>query len=156
MNMYESLSSPGFMLNEQIARQVFETLPEGGPLMMIMDRQGNTWPSNSHDFAELRISEPFLREVCAKIDDGAEPVMTQFDECSIVAAQLATNRSNCGYVIIALPKYAPESTLANIDLIEILLYQLNLIARLIERQNRLYEVQMKHYRISAEIEAALN
>ncbi|MHC4567199.1 MAG: hypothetical protein ACYTE3_15760, partial [Planctomycetota bacterium] len=63
MNIYESLSSPGFMLNEQIARQVFETLPEGGPLMMIMDRQGNTWPSNSHDFAELNISESFLREV---------------------------------------------------------------------------------------------
>ena len=156
MNIYESLSSPGFMLNEQIARQVFETLPEGGPLMMIMDRQGNTWPSNSHDFAELNISESFLREVCAKIDDGAEPVMTQFDECSIVAAQLATDKSNCGYVIIALPKYGPESTLANIDLIEILLYQLSLIARLIEKHNRLYEVQMKHYRIPAESEVALN
>jgi hypothetical protein len=115
------------MLNEQIARQVFETLPEGGPLMMIMDRH-----------------------------DGAEPVMTQFDECSIVAAQLATDNSNCGYVIIALPKYAPESTLANIDLIEILLYQLSLIARLIEKHNRLCEVQMKHYRMPAESEAALN
>ena len=156
MNIYESLSSPGFMLNEQVARQVFETLPEGGPLIMIMDRQGNTWPSNSHGFAELNITESFLREVCAKIDDGAEPVMTQFNECSIVAAQLATDRSNCGYVIIALPKYGPESTLANIDLIEILLYQLSLIARLIEKHNRLYEVQMKHYRIPAESEAALN
>lgn len=156
MNMYESLSSPGFILNEQIARQIFETLPENGPLLMITDRQGNTWPSNSREFAELNISESFLRQVCAKIDDGAEPVMTQFDECSVVAAQLATERSNCGYVIIALPKYSPESTLANIDLIEILLNQFSLIARLIEKHNRLYEVQMKHCRVAAENESALN
>ncbi len=156
MNIYESLSSPGFMLNEQVARQVFETLPEGAPLMMIMDTQGNTWPSNSHDFAELNISEPFLREVCAKIDDGAEPVMTLAGDCSIVAAQLATDKSNCGYVIIALPKYSPESTLANIDLIEMLLSQLSLIAKLIEKHNSLYEAQMKHYHVAADCDAALN
>ena len=156
MNIYESLSSPGFMLNEQIARQVFETLPEEGPLIMIIDGQGNAWPSNSHDFGELKISESFLREVCAKIDDGAEPVMTHIGECSIVAAQLATDRSNCGYVIIALPKYSPESTLANIDLIEMLISQLSLIAKLIEKNNLLYEVQMKHHRVAAESEIAFN
>ena len=156
MNIYESLSSPAFMVNEQIARQVFETLPEGGPLMMILDRQGNTWPSDSHDFAKLKIGESFLREVCCKIDDGDEPVMTQFEECSIVATQLATETGDYGYVIIALPKYSPESTLANIDLIEMLLNQLSLIARLIEKHNRLCEAQMKHYRVAAESEAALN
>ncbi|UCE49861.1 MAG: hypothetical protein JSW47_06845 [Phycisphaerales bacterium] len=156
MNIYESLSSPGFMLNEQIARQVFEILPETGPLMLIMDRQGNTWPSNSHDFAELNISESLLREVCAKIDDGAEPVMTLIEDCSIVAAQLATDRSNCGYVVLALPKYSPESTLANIDLIEMLLNQLSLIARLIEKGNQLYEVHMKHYHLPAESEIVSN
>ncbi|UCF14981.1 MAG: hypothetical protein JSW59_16355 [Phycisphaerales bacterium] len=156
MNIYESLSSPGFMLNEQIARQVFEILPETGPLMLIMDCQGNTWPSNSHDFAELNISESLLREVCAKIDDGAEPVMTLIEDCSIVAAQLATDRSNCGYAVLALPKYSPESTLANIDLIEMLLNQLSLIARLIEKGNQLYEVHMKHYHLPAESEIVSN
>lgn len=156
MNIYESLTSPGFMLNEQIARQVFEIIPEAGPLLVIMDGQGNTWPSNSHDFAELAIDESFLRQVCAKIDDGAEPVMTQINDCCIVAAQLATERSNCGYVLIALPKYSPESTLANIDLIEMLLSQLGLIAKLIEKNNLLYEVQVKHYSLVAEGNAASN
>ena len=156
MNIYESLSSPGFMLNEQIARQVFEIIPETGPLMLIIDRQGNIWPSNSHDFAELKIDESMLREICVKIDDGAEPVMTLIDDCSIVASQLATDRSNCGYVILALPKYNPESTLANIDLIEMLLNQLSLIARLIEKSNQLYEVHMKHYYDPAESEIIAN
>ncbi len=123
---------------------------------MIMDRQGNSWPSNSHDFAELNISEPFLKRICAKIDDGVEPVVAQTDDCSVVGAQLATEKSNCGYVIIALPQYTPESTLANIDLIEMLLNQLSLIARLIEKNNLLYEVQMKQYRVCAQSEIALN
>ena len=156
MNIYESLSSPGFMLNEQIARQVFEILPEGGPLVMIMDAEGNSWPSSSHDFAKLNISESFFKRICAKIDDGAEPVVAQTDDCSVAGAQLATDSSNCGYVIIALPQYTPESTLANINLIEMLLNQLGLIAKLIEKNNLLCEVQMKHYREYAQSEIASN
>ena len=156
MNTCESLSSSGFMLHEQIARQVFEILPEDGPLVMIMDTEGNNWPSNSDDFAKLNISESFFKRICAKIDDGAEPVVAQTDDCTVVGAQLATDRSNCGYAIIALPQYTPESTLANIDLIEMLLNQLGLIAKLIEKNNLLYEVQMKHYHVCARSEIASN
>jgi len=156
MDMYESLFSPGFVLNEQIARQIFEDLPERGPIMVITDRDGNTWPSNSEEFAKLNISEPFLKELCAKIDDGAEPIVTQANDCSVIAAQLATEQNNCGYVIIALPQYSPESTLINIDLIEMLLNQISLIAKLIEKNNLLYEVQMKHYRVYGQSEIASN
>ena len=156
MNIYESLSSPSFMLNEQIARQVFEILPESGPLVMIMDTEGNSWPSDSDAFVKRNISESFLKRICAKIDDGAEPVVAQTDDCSVVGAQLATDRSNCGYAIIALPQYSPESTLANIDLIEMLLNQLGLIAALIEKNNLCFEVQMKHYRVCAQGEITSN
>ena len=156
MDIYESLSSPCFVLNEQIARQIFEVLPEQGPIMMIMDRGGSSWPSDSERFAKLNISESFLKELCAKIDDGVEPVVTQADDCSIIAAQLATQRSNCGYVIIALPQYRPESTLINIDLIEMLLNQFGLVAKLIEKNNLLYEVQMKQYRLCTQNEATSN
>jgi hypothetical protein len=156
MDMYESVFYPGFMLTEQIARQIFEVLPEGGPTIIIMDREGNNWPSDPEEFAKLNISESFLKDLCAKIDDGAEPVVTGADNCSVIAAQLATERSNCGYVIIALPQYSPESILINIDLIEILLNQIGLIAQLIEKNNLLYEVQMKHYRVCGQSEIALN
>ena len=156
MGIYESLSSPGFLLNEQIARQIFEVLPEQGPIMMIMDRDGSSWPSDSERFAKLNISESFLKELCAKIDDGVEPVVTQADDCSLIAAQLATERSKCGYVIIALPQYSPESTLINIDLIEMLLNQFGLVAKLIEKNNLLYEVQMKQYRLCTQNEATSN
>jgi len=154
MNVYDSLSSPEGVLNEQIARQMFEVLPEKGPIMAIMNREGSLWPSDSEGLCRLKISEAFLKELCAKIDDGDEPVITQSDECSIVAAQLATERTDCGYVIVALPQSSPESTLINTDLIEIMLNQVGLIAKLIEKNNRLYEVQKKQcgmYRQGREI-----
>ena len=156
MNLHESLSSQSFMLNEQIAPQVFDVLPEQGPLLLIIDRNGHCWPSNSEEVAKLKMNESFLKELCAKIDDGAEPVVTQVNDCSIVAAQLATERNNCGYVIMALPQYGDESTLINTDLIEILLGQVNLIAKLIEKNNLLYETQMKHYRAFDQSEIASN
>ncbi len=156
MDMYKSLFSPGFMLTEQIAWQIFEVLPERGPLIVIIDTNGNSRPSDPEEFARLNISESFLKEVCATIDDGAEPVITSSNDCSIVAGQLATEESNYGYVFVVLPRYNPESTLVNIDLIEMLLNQIGLIAGLIEKNNLHYELQMKHYRICGQSEIALN
>ena len=156
MEMYDSLFSPSGMLNEQIARQVFDILPEEGPIIIIMDRDGNYWPSDSERFSKLNISESFLRELCVKIDDGAEPIVTQANDCGLMATQLATEQTNCGYVIIAMPQYSPESTLINIDLIEILLNQIGLIAKLIEKNNLLYELQMKHYSLYGQGKIASN
>jgi len=145
MDTHNTLNSPIFMLNEQIARQIFEILPENGPMILIIDRNGSIWPSDSEEFSKLNISESFLKELCMKIDDGVEPVITQTNNCSIIATQLATEKSNCGYVIIALPEYSKESTLKNIHLIEMLLNQLTLIAKLIEKNNHLFESKIRNY-----------
>ena len=145
MNMYDSLLSSSCVLNEQIARQVFEVLPEDGPIVTIIDMDGNCWPSDSERFSRLNIDESLLAQLCSRIDDGAEPVLSQVGQVSLVAAQLVTEQTNCGYVILALPEYSPESTLQNIDLIETLLNQVVLIAKLIEKNSQLYELQTKHY-----------
>ena len=156
MDTYESLFSPSSVLNELIARQIFDILPDGGPVMVIIDKDGHFWPSDSEKFSKLNLSESFLKELKAKVDDGAEPVVTQADDCSIIAAQLATEQTNCGYVIVALPQYSPESTLINIDLIEIVLNQISLIAKLIEKNNLLYELQMKQFSVYGQTDIAAN
>jgi hypothetical protein len=159
MNMYEpshfseadGMSVTGNVLNEQsatadkAARMIFGLLPEQGPVMVIMDKLGNCRPSDAERFQQLNIEESLLRELCEKIDDGNEPVLTQVEGASIVAVQLATEHTDCGYVMIALPQYSPESTLANIDLIEILLSQAGLITRLIETNEHLHELQSKQW-----------
>ncbi len=156
MDIPDSLLSPVAVLNEQIARQIFELLPERGPVMIIMDREGNFWPSDSEQFSKLNISKEFLKELCGKVDDGAEPIVTQTNDCSVVAAQLATEQTNCGYVLLAMPQYSPGATLANIDLVEIVLSQVSLIAKLIEKNNLLYELQMKQFSVYSGIETPSN
>ncbi len=137
-------SSVAWGLNEQIARHVFDILPDNGPVVVIRDCHGNCWPSDSEKFHKLNLSEVFLKELCGKIDDGEEPVLTQVNDVSITAAQLTTRHTKCGYVIVALTANGPESALINSDLIEIVLNQINIIAKLIEKNNLLYELKMKH------------
>jgi hypothetical protein len=144
MDMYDSVFSPASVLSEQVARQIFEILPESGLIMVILDREGNSWPSNSDEYSKLNLSEAFLKGLCEKINDGQEPVVTQLERCSIVAAQLVTKRTNCGYIIMALSKSSVEAA-DNFDLIKVLLNQANLIAKLIEKNNLLYELQMRQH-----------
>ncbi|MHC4125482.1 MAG: hypothetical protein ACYSRR_03385, partial [Planctomycetota bacterium] len=80
MEMYDSLFSSGCLLNEQIARQIFEILPEQGPIMAIITQDGQCWPSDSDRFSNLNVSEQVLRDICEKIDDGSEPVIAQADD----------------------------------------------------------------------------
>jgi hypothetical protein len=143
MDMFGSSYSPSCVLNEQIARQVFDLLPEDGPMMVILSKEGNCWPSDAEGFTQLGLSDGYIKELCAKIDDGEEPIITNINDFSLVATALATERSDCGYILIVLPHYSPESTMANIGLIEILLSQVGLIAHLIEQNTMLYERQMR-------------
>jgi len=143
MDICESQYSRSSVLNEQIAGEIFDILPEDGPVVIIVGRDGNNRVSDSANFSRLNISESFLKGLCTTIDDGAEPVVTQVNDFGVVASQLATEQTNCGYVIIALPQYNSESTLINIGLIEMLLNQIGLIARLVEKNSLAYELQMK-------------
>jgi hypothetical protein len=147
--MYNDLFSSGRTLNDQIARQLFGILPENGPLIAIIDRQGNYWPSESERFSQLNIDEQTLKQLCSRIDDGAEPVITQINDFGVVITQLATERTDCGYVVLLMSKYTPESILANIEMIEILLSQVGLIAKLVEQNNHLYQLQMKQFNLAA-------
>lgn len=155
MDMNDSTFSPASVLSEQVARQIFEIIPETGPVVAILDKDGNCWPSDSEKFSKLHLSEHLLKEICRKVDDGEEPVVTQHKECSIVSAQLATKKTNCGYVIIALPCNSPESTLTSVDLIEIFLNQVNLVATLIEKNNFLYELQLRQH-VAGHLESSYN
>jgi hypothetical protein len=143
MDIGDLLVSPNCALNEQIAKEIFDILPERSPIIVIMDREGHKWVSDNEKFSKLNVREAFWSGLCAKIDDGTEPVITQADDCGIVAAQLATEQSKCGYAVIILPQYSPESTLININLIETILNQVSLIAKLIESNNILCELQRK-------------
>ena len=156
MDTCDTTFSATHLFNEQIARQVFDVLPERGPVLLIMDRDGSCWPSNPEEFAKLNLTEALLKDLRAKVDDGAEPVITQVGDASVTLAQLCTDRTNCGYVVVALPRHGPECILTNIDLVEALLNQISLIARLIEKSSMLARSQVNHYAAYSTSVAASN
>lgn len=156
MDICDATFSAMHLLSEQVARQVFDVLPERGPMVVIMDRDGGCWPSHPEEFARLNLSETLLKDLRAKVDDGAEPVITQVGDVSVVVAQLATDRSHCGYAAVVLTHHSAESTLAHIDLVEALLSQIALIARLIEKSSMLGRSHVNHYAAYSTSQAASN
>ena len=145
MKTNDFLFSEGFSLNEQIARQMFEAIPKDGPLIVLTDRKGACYPSSSSWFSELAIEKDFFRKLEERIDDGQEPLITQKKNCTVVAKQLTTDRTNCGYAFVILDNCTPESALVNIELVEMVLSQMEIIARLIEKNTLLYEFRMRSF-----------
>lgn len=144
MDIYDSLFSSTDMLNEQIAGWFTDFVSADGPFIAIRDTQGNCWLSDEDRLSQFLPEGKVLRQVLTKVDDGFEPVIDQTNNSSFVVTQLSTDRINCGYLFLILPGYTAETTLANIEIIELLLAQVALIARLIEKNNQLHHLQLKH------------
>lgn len=54
-------------LNEQIALEVFDTLPEQGVIVAIMGCDGTCWSSDSREFARLGLGHASLAQFRARI-----------------------------------------------------------------------------------------
>ncbi len=156
MDIYQSLFSSAAMLNEQLAEEIFDAVPEDGPIILIMDKAGNTLQSDTESFTGLNIGESFLTELRTRVDDGVEPAIAQVQQCSVIASQLAGERGRYGYIFLVIPQNTIESTLTNINLIEMLLNQVRLIVGLHEKNQQLYENRMKHYLSLENYQAASN
>lgn len=158
MRANDPLFSEEFCLNERVARRIFEAVANDGPLVILRDRRGNFWPSSSSRFSELAVEKDYFRALEEKIDDGQEPLVAHRGGLTIVGRQLTTDRTNCGYAFVVLDECSPESSLINLELVEMLLSQMEIIAGLIEKNTLLYEFRMRSFpgspeNIQAEISA---
>ncbi|HPC95417.1 MAG TPA: hypothetical protein PLU87_10765 [Sedimentisphaerales bacterium] len=145
MDMYDAVFSASYALNEQVARRVFDALGESGPLLAIMDRSGNCWASDPEVFDRMCPGDTVLEDLWAQVDDGHEPVITQVADKSVATAQLATEHTNCGYLVLILAgREAPGNQTVR-DLVEALFSQIALVARLIETSSLLSDTQVKCY-----------
>jgi hypothetical protein len=145
MDMYDAMFSASYTLNEQIARQVFDAMGENGPLLAIMDRSGNCWASDPEAFDRMCPGDTILEDLWAQVDDGFEPAVGQVGDRSVATAQLATEHTNCGYLVLILAQHDPQGTQAGMDLAEALFSQIALVARLIETSSLLSDTQVKCY-----------
>ena len=145
MDTCDTTFSTGLSLNEQTARQVFDVLPEEGVVVVIMDRDGTRWLSDSEAFDRLGLDEALIAELRARVDDGVEPVVTRLGHASIAMAQLTTGHTNCGYAMVVLPRSAGKRGVSDVNLLEACLGQIALIARLTERNRQLMKTRAAYY-----------
>jgi hypothetical protein len=84
-------------------------------------------------FADQRV----LDELCRRIDDGHEPLITHIDSYLLAAKAVASGFDNIGYAVILLPADTSEKSLEYLDFLEIILEQFSLIADLVEQNQQL-------------------
>jgi hypothetical protein len=132
MNLFDAISTSNDLVTGHIASQIFSVLPEDGPGLAIIDRHGHRYTSEAELLAAQGITDETIKDLCSRVDDGCEPVITKAGETTVVASYLSTDRCNYGYAFILLKDYCPVAAMANIQLIETVLAQMNLVARLTE------------------------
>jgi len=145
MDACDAVFSATYALNEQIARAVFETLPEGGPVVAIMDGEGHHWVSDPESFARVNLAEPLLDDLRTQVDDGVEPVTVRVGEANVTVTQLATEQTHCGYLVLVTRRSPGGVSTVEHDLVEALLGQFTLAANLIEARCLLSDTQVRCY-----------
>ena len=142
MDICDMKFSTGEVLVEQIARQLFEALPEQGVAVAIVGHDGVCRQSSPEEFARLGLDETVIAELRARVDDGVEPVVIHLGDASVTMGQLTTDRTDCGYAVVAVSRCAAKPVVSDITLLEALLGQISLIARLIETNRLLLKTQI--------------
>ena len=142
MNIYDTLFTASDMFSEQVARQVFDGIGEDGPFVTIIDETGVCRSSDENRFGEVFDDTELLNNLLSRIGDGDSPVTTCINGCGVIAGQLRVDMRHLGYVIIGLNGYNIDSTVANYDLGEMLLNQINTIASLQDNFNQLHHRQL--------------
>ncbi len=130
----EGMVTSNTTLAEQIVQDLSHIMPEEGISIAILDRSGHCWGSHPEQLEDLNLSFSFLEDIMNRIDDGDEPVVTSIGDTCMVASQLTTPSSYNGYVLVILPKRNTESTWQHLDLIEVILGQIHLLAGHMEQQ----------------------
>ncbi|HSV27386.1 MAG TPA: hypothetical protein VLH60_05785 [Sedimentisphaerales bacterium] len=132
MNLFDAISTSSDIVTGRIASQIFSVLPEDGPGIAIIDRHGHRYTSEPELLGGHGISDEKVRDVCSRVDDGYEPVIAGSEGTTLICTHLSTDRCNYGYVILVMDGYCPVAAVANMPLVEMVLAQLTLIARLME------------------------
>ncbi len=156
MDVYDTMVTADQTLIEQIVAEVFDTLSESGPILNVMDRHGRCWSSHPNKLETLGLDQDLLGDLWAKVDDGAEPAVAHIGDTTVVGAQLATERTHYGYLLLAVSRGNAEWTPINFDLVEALFGQITLVFRLIEDKRHLDDTYAKSISIYGTAEAPAN
>jgi hypothetical protein len=125
------------MIIEQIAELIFNKFADTDIALAILGRDGSFIANKPEVFGKVFPAHRLLAELCAKIDDGCEPLISQVDGHFVAASDISTDSGSIGYAVMLLPNDRPEKSIEYHDFIEIILEQFSLIAGLVELNQQL-------------------
>lgn len=120
---------------EQTAQMMFDNIGCSDIVLAVLGRDGSCTSNKPELFAKVFSNQGLIRDLCGKIDDGCEHLISRIDDCLIIGSSLSSGANPLGYVIMLLPGYSPEKSFEYLDFIEIIMEQFSLLAGVIE-QNR--------------------
>ncbi len=130
MEYIEQISKQTESSTDRFARELFDCFPQDGPIVALIDGDGSCQASDSETFIKVFPTSQQLNQLCSRIQDGNEPLVTQIDSYGVIAGAIkAAGTDIFGYLIVILPDSSPEMTLASIELVETILNQACLLAQ---------------------------
>jgi hypothetical protein len=142
--LYKSLLSDAETLTEQLKSHLFDMTELEGPVIALVNNQGQLCANHPSRMAFLKEEPEILSAICRQIDDGYDPCVFGVEGGCIIGTQLITESIDCGRFLLFLPGYLNETVQANMDLFELLLSQVQLICQLLEKNNRFHHQQLSN------------
>ncbi len=141
--LYKDIFDASDLLIEQVRGHLFGLLGPEGPTLAIAgkDRQLKT---NHPSRAGLLMADEgrLLVSLCDRIDDGEDPLVVKVKGGCIAVCGLGTERDQCGYLMVVLEGYTPDTAGANMPLIEMMFAQAQLVCELVEKNNQLHHSRL--------------
>lgn len=134
MDLFDELFCGSCGYHSDLAECLFETLGEDGIWMAVLDGRGNSFSSRAERFMELFGTGEKLQQICERLADGVDPLMTNVGDVTVVGTCLHAPAGSCAYMIMVLDSYSPESALINAGLVELTVNQAHTISHLLAQR----------------------
>ena len=140
--LYKSLISGTETLMAQLQGHLFGMTEPEGPVLILVDSQHQFCLNHPGRAGFLQDDPDILSILCEQIDDGYDPCVYAVEGGAVIGTQLATESTDCGYLLIFMPGYRTDTVQENMDLFEIILAQTQVICHLLEKNNQLHHAQL--------------
>ena len=150
--IYKEMFDSAHLLCEQIRRHLFKLVGPEGPALVVLDTERRLQTSHPGRIGFLLgDNERLVEQMCARLDDGEDPLVIPVNGGCAAACQLATERVHCGYLIVLFEGYDAETLSANMAMVELILAQAQLICELLDKNNQLHHLRLLDLSRSSEV-----
>lgn len=151
-DLYRDLFDISGLLTEQVSQQLLNLAGPDGPVLVVVgpNRRIRTSHPGRIGFL-LGENQKLVEQICSRLDDGEDPLVVKVEGGCLAACQLMTERTHCGYLLIFLEGYTPQTVGTNMQMIELIVAQAGLICELVEKNNQLHQSKLVHLSRTSEL-----